>query len=314
MRFLPGLTALDAPLATFLAENCHAFTRAELLDIRTRTSLENTLRSGEAVRILPGIYAGADHARAPLVRGEAINLWHPGGLVTGSLALHLYSAHLPEPPGGTMRVTHGSHPRTPAWLRSIQGAEVRAWRAPQGVDCTLPELALLDAWRLAPPHTRRNLVWEALWQRVCSWRQLAVALERTPRLPQRVVLEQMLRWFKAGATSPLEVRARFDTFTGPAFADLEWQVWLDLGVRQLRADGFHRASRTTLEPEGDAYHSTRAARDADRARRTDLIAAGYAPVHFGWRDIADRPGWCRERLLTTIANRTSLLGGHDGRK
>jgi very-short-patch-repair endonuclease len=71
----------------------------------------------------------------------------------------------------------------------------------------------------------------------------------------------------------------------------------------------HRRAAVVVELDGDRYHSTRQARDNDRERQTDLAAAGFMVIRFGWRDVADRPAWCRERLLRSVNARLARAGG-----
>lgn len=307
MRPIPGLVHADAALAPFLAANAHAFTRADLLDRWSRRELENALHDGHAVRVLPAVYAAPAHGSLPHVRGEALNLWHPPGLVTGALALHLFAKTLPVPKVADLRVTNGKRPRAPQWVRCRQGDPVHTSSFANGVACTVPARALLDAWRYAPPRERRNVLWEALWSRVCTWRQLARELERAPRVGGRRDLERVLGWFEGGATTPLEVMAQYETFADARFREFERQVQLSLPTRNATPDMLHRRTMVAVELDGDKYHSTREARDADRQRRTELAAAGYTVIGFGWRDVFDRPQWCRERLLQAVAARERLL-------
>ena len=309
MRPLPGLTPTSLPLAEFLSANVHAFSRDDLLQHWTRRALENALHAGHAVRLLPGVYAASNNSAVPRVRGEALNLWHPAGLVTGPLALHMYAARLPAPPMAHMRVEKGTRPRAPGWVVCVQGQALMTSSSPRGVDCTVPAVALLDAWRFANPSARRDVLWEALWARVCTWRQLKGELDRASRVAGRRELEQVLGWFSEGATTPLEVRAKHEVFTGPRFREFERQVPLHLPTRRAVPDMLHRRAMVAVELEGDRFHSTREARDRDRERRNDLVAAGYAVVEFGWKDIATRPEWCRERVLTVVAGRLGRPGG-----
>ncbi|WP_159448725.1 endonuclease domain-containing protein [Demequina sp. NBRC 110053] len=168
--------------------------------------------------------------------------------------------------------------------------------------------ALLDAWRYAPAAERRNVLWEALWARVCTWRQLWRELERTPQVAGRRDLERVLGWFAEGATTPLEVRARHEVFADARFREFEWQVPVALPHRRATVDMLHRCAMVAVELDGDRYHSTRHARDDDRERQTDLVAAGLVVLRFGWADITQRPEWCRERLLTTVAGRLASPG------
>lgn len=303
MRPLPGLSRLDEPLIPFLLANPHAFSRSELLTHWSRRHLENAVSTGAAHRILPGVYCATEHVHRPRVLAEAINLWHPAGLVTGPLALHLYANTLPVPTIAHLHVTRGHRPLTPAWIRCHQGEVLRHSSSPHGIRSTVPARALLDAWRFAPVAERRNILWEALWAKVCTWRQLKREVDRMYRIAGRRDLERILGWFAAGAKSPLEARARYVTFADARFREFEWQVELGLGVRDATVDMFHRRTAVVVELDGDKYHSTRNARDSDRERQTLLAAAGYAVVRFGWNDIVNRPEWCRNQVLAVIAAR-----------
>lgn len=308
MRPLPQPGARAPSLAQFLDGSPHAFHRHELTSVWSRRQLDSALRDGAATRVLTGIYCGAAHAGTPLVRGEALVLWQPGGAVTGTAALHLYAPELAPPHRMDLVVPLGNRLSPPAWATIHQTGPVRSHIIAQGVRCAEMPRALLDAWRYAAPRDRHNLLWEALWARVCTWRQLGRELERAPRVSGRRDLKRILGWFAEGATSPLEVRAKHEAFADARFRDFEWQVPLKLPTRCATPDMLHRRALVAVELDGDRYHATRAARDADRERRTDLTAAGYAVLGFGWRDVVDRPGWCRERLLTTVASRLEHLG------
>lgn len=101
MRPLAGIAKPHHELVPFLTHTAHAVTRAEVLQHWTRRALENALRSGDVTRVLPGIYAATVHMRRPRVWGEALNLWHPAGRVTGALALHLLNGSFPAPSSQT---------------------------------------------------------------------------------------------------------------------------------------------------------------------------------------------------------------------
>lgn len=305
MRLIPGLTPTAGPLHRFLRVNAHAFTRAELLTHWSQWALKASIRNGTARRILPGVYSAPEHAHKARVLGEAMNLWHPAGLVTGPLALHLYANTLPVPNVAHLHVTRGHRPRTPAWIHCHQGEVLRHSSSPHGIRSAVPARALLDAWRFAPVAERRNILWEALWAKVCTWRQLQSELERMYRVAGRRDLERVLVWFAAGATSPLEVRAKHEVFDDARFREFEWQVKLRLQSRDVTVDMVHMRTAVVVELDGDTYHSTREARDTDRERQTLLAAAGYAVLRFGWYDIVRRPEWSRKQLLAVLASRSA---------
>ncbi|WP_152649222.1 DUF559 domain-containing protein [Demequina flava] len=308
MRILTDLTPVSGSLPDFVAANAHSFTREELLRHWSRRQLDAGIRAETVTRLLTGVYCGTTHATDPVVLGEALTLWQPRGYVTGVAALHLHAPSLPPPTTYDLVVPDGHRLTAPNWVRVRQTGRVTLATAPCGVRCVAPARALLDAWRYAAPAARRPILWEALWTRVCTWKQLHGELERTPRVSGRRDLGRILAWFGEGATSPLEVRAKHETFADARFREFEWQASVTLPTRRLRPDMLHRRAMVAVELDGDRYHSTRAARDADRERRTNLTAAGYAVLGFGWRDVVNRPEWCRERVLKTVAGRFSPPG------
>src|SRR5690606_23569486 len=131
----------------------------------------------------------------------------------------------------------------------------------QGVFCTEMPRALLDAWRYSPVEFRRDVLWSALWARACTVRELERELERTSRAAGRSDFERLLAWFREGATSPLEVRAKHETFADARFREFEWQVRLPLRGRPAYVDMMHRRARVAVELDGDHYHATRDQRD-----------------------------------------------------
>ncbi|WP_159449160.1 type IV toxin-antitoxin system AbiEi family antitoxin domain-containing protein [Demequina sp. NBRC 110055] len=309
MRLILDLMARDRPLAEFLASNAHAFTRSDLVSGWSRVALERVVHDGNAERILPGVYCGRAHRAHPVVMGEALNLWHPAGLVTGPLAVHLYAPSMPVPAVAHVRVINGRRPRAPSWVRTIQGDSVTRKSYPKMIGCTVPQDAVLDAWRVGSPGDRLDFLWQALWTKVCTARQLSSTLAQAHRVPSRSALQQVLNWFRDGATSPLEVRAKYETFADARFREFEWQVPLVFGPRRAVVDMLHRRAMVVVELDGDRFHSTVRARNDDRNRQTDLTAAGYSVVRFGWNDITQRPEWCRERVLRTVAGRLARRSG-----
>lgn len=308
MRPLPDSPQPWRRPSDHLDQHVHAYRRDELLRCWSTRQLTQAVADGTVARILPRIYCGSRHVATPAVRGEALNLWHPRGLVTGALALHLYTSELPAPPEAAILVAHGTQPRSPNWARIVQGIMPRLAGLPGNVRCTPPERALLDAWRMAASSDREEVIWGALWAQTCTWRELQSEVTRAAKVPGRRRLERMLGWFADGATSPLEVRARHQTFVGREFREFERQVPVVLPSRVARPDMLHRRAWVAVELDGDRYHSTRDARDRDRARDTELTAAGYAVLHFGWRDIVDRPEWCRRTVLATVAGSLARPG------
>ncbi len=308
MRSIAGLTEIDGPLVPFLEANPHAFTRAELVAGWSRRQLDAGLRSDAISRLLPGVYCGTRNAQDRVVKGEALNLWAPRALVTGALAIDLYAGTTFAASHVDLITNNGDTLHPPDWVRVHQIGRTRSSGMPRSVSCTVPERAVLDAWRFAPPGSGANLVYEALWRRTCTSTQLTREIARAPRVQGRRSLLRLLADFNDGAISPLEVRARREVFTGRRFREFEWQVKLRVGHRVALADMLHRAARLVVELDGERYHSTSDALENDRERDVDLAAAGFLTVRFGWSDVTRRPQWCRERLLAILATRLPGAG------
>ena len=308
MRSIPGTSLPTVRLSDYLASQPHAFARDELTTQWSRHQLDVAMGSGTLVRVLPGVYAAVEHWHKPVVIGEALNLWAPRAIVTGALALHLLNPGLPAPPKADLLTANGDRMHPPPWVRVHQAGVPQYAVSASGVRCAVAERALLDTWRLADPGRRRAVLYEALWARVCTWRQLHRELARAPRVAGRRDLERVLGWFAEGATTPLEVHAKHSTFADAPCREFEWQVRLPLATRNPVVDMVHRAAMVVVELDGDRYHASRVARDDDRERQTDLVAAGYAVIRFGWRDVVDRPQWCRERLLGVVSLRHAAPG------
>ncbi len=162
---------------------------------------------------------------------------------------------------------------------------------------------MLDAWVRADARDRAAVLYEALWLRIAGPRRLMNAAARLSRLPDRRRFDQIMTDFTTGATSPSEVRARRDVFTGRAFRELEWQVSLVVRGRRRTADALHRRARVVVELDGAAFHTTRRQVARDRERDADFAAEGWLTVRFSFGDLRDRPDWCRRTLAAILERR-----------
>lgn len=305
MRTSPESASRRQSLSSFLEASAHAYTRAELTAQWSRNSLDTALRAGTVVRALPDVYISTTHAHTSAVRGEALNLWAPQGLVTGALAASLYLPHREPPAVADLVAIHGQHLRAPAWVRLHQTTRLPSLAHLNGVACTPPARTALDVWRYAKPKERRADLYAVLWDRLCSAEDLIAEVQNTARVVRRLELLSLLVDFTSGATSPLEVMARRDIFADARFAELEWQVPLRLGGRIAVADILHRRAKLVVELDGRRFHSSPEARHADHLRDIELLAAGYSTFRVTWADATRRPEWCRQKLLAAVRSRLS---------
>ncbi len=290
-------------LARWLETQPRAVSRAELLARWSTWSLDTAISRGTVVRVLPGVYAGPSHAAEALVRAQAVCLWSRRATVGGLSAMQLCNHELPAPTTVDIVLPYGSRVRSPDWVRVREQRGVRTWCHLREVRCLVPEAALLDAWHREPVGIGRDVVYRALWLRVCTPGQLARALAAAPRVSGRRDLARLLAQFEAGATSPLEVMARREVFVGRRFGEFEWQAELVIAGRPRRPDMLHRRARLVVELDGRRYHSGDDAAARDRARDTEFAAAGFTTLRFGFQDLCRRPEWCRAAVSRAVEAR-----------
>ncbi|WP_152649142.1 endonuclease domain-containing protein [Demequina flava] len=291
-------------LEAFLNHEPRVLSREQAVQRWGRRALDGEVAAGTVVRLLPDVYCGRELRADPIVWALGLNLWHPAGLVTGGLALHLHRPQLPAPSLASIRVASGFRPRARDWVACIQGIVPETEGYAQGVRTVPTAWALVDAWRTSPPQARRNIFYEAFWARAFGLEYLRRIMEVSPRLPGRAELLRLIDACEAGATTPLERIAQEETFVRPPFDEFEWQATLDLGHRRVRPDMLHRKKKVIVELDGARYHESRTAQSADHERDIDLAAAGYTTLRFGWRDLTKRPAWCRRRVIEVLERRS----------
>jgi len=288
--------------------------RATALSTLGRRGFDRLRAETRLIRVLPGLYAPADVAGDHRVRCRSVWLWSRGrALIAGASALHLHDPRVAAPARVHAIAPVGHQPLRAPW------ADLRLTATPErnsrvdGIGALAPADAVVDAWSRAAPDERKGLLYEALWHEFASAQAVVSATLRRRRVPQRQVIDRILRNFLDGATSPTEVLAKREVLTGAAFADLEWQVRLTIRGRTRYADALHREARVVVELDGDRYHSTRAQREADRERDADFAAEGWQTVRLGYSDLRDRPRWCRETVAAVIGGRLAGRRDHQHR-
>ncbi|MDX5318757.1 MAG: endonuclease domain-containing protein, partial [Actinomycetes bacterium] len=204
-------------------------------------------------------------------------------------------------------VPHGARgPRAP-------GLAVRRRERPPGTVAragaqVLPrEDAVVDAWARAPRHQRKTLLYDALWHRIVTARQVVRAASRVSRVPDRRRLDAILGDFLDGATSPTEVMAKREVFRHRRYSEFERQVPMRVAGRDRTLDMLHRRARLVVELDGDKYHGDRDAQVRDDERGVELMSEGFASVRFRYRDLRDRPDWCRTMVDRALVHRLAAL-------
>jgi hypothetical protein len=80
------------------------------------------------------------------------------------------------------------------------------------------------------------------------------------------------------------------------------KVWRDSSRTIARVDAFF-PDFLIVELAGHATHSSRAARQADEQRRTELTLQGKRVITFTHEDVRDRPTWVADQLVIAVRGR-----------
>lgn len=285
-----------------------AMTRDELVARLGRRGLDAALAERRLARVLPGIFAPADMRSDHRVLCHAAALAGGGGLlIAGRSALHLAHADYAPPARVEALVPpHGYAPSAPwLWTRSV--GYVSEPPKLHGRLVLAPADAAIDAWARVAARDRKAVLYDALWLALASPAAIATASERRLAIPQRALAAEILNDFLAGSESPGEVMARREVFRHPRYDEFERQVPVVAGGRRRPIDMLHRRAKLAVEIDSERYHGSPDAVARDHERDVELAALGYMTVRYRYRQLRDRPAWCRDTLDRTLAARIAGL-------
>lgn len=293
-----------------LLPQARPFTYADLCAAASRHGIDGAIRRGEIVRVLPGFYASAVHADSWAVRARAAIAWAgPRALIGGTSALFAWEVIEAAPSTVHLVLPHGAHRRPPRWLQVstvTYSVPSRRWQGDMPV--ALAEFAVAQAYGRARTDQRAELVYQAFRSRAVSAESMARALQMMPRVRARASLVARVTYAADGVESFLEERGLRHVFTGPPFRHWLRQHRVRAGGRGFRLDLYDPDTSTAFELDGAAAHGTLENRQADVERDALLAGVGILTVRFTYRDVFDRPEWCREVALRVVAERGGEAG------
>jgi very-short-patch-repair endonuclease/predicted transcriptional regulator of viral defense system len=172
-----------------------------------------------------------------------------------------------------------------------------------GIPCTTVARTLLD---LAEVLNRRGLeraIERAEVLRLFDLRAVQDVLARANGRRGAAVLRAVLARLGEPALTEHELEERFLGLCRIArLPTPEVNAWLDIDDDPaVKADFLWRRERVIVETDGYETHGTRQAFERDRLRDQRLKRAGYEPLRFTWRQVAERPGWVSETVAALVA-------------
>lgn len=299
----------------------HHVLLAEHLDTRavmTRAQIERAfgvhalkacLTEGSVSRVLPGVYASPSHALDPEVRCRAAAAWIGGnGALTGAAALWAYGCFRRPPTTVALAVAPEFKRASPPWIRLYRTRGATPMRRVQGMTAVTPALAIVHEW--TSRRSRREAGWVVEAARTGRVRrgELARAVVAAPRVWARKELLQLAQLTDDGVSSFLEHRARAVVFRGGPYSHLQWQHRVVVRGREKFLDAYDETARLALEFHGERYHSGDEAVQRDAEREALIATLGIQVLRFTYRDIMERPGWCRDIYREVRRARLALLG------
>jgi very-short-patch-repair endonuclease len=140
-----------------------------------------------------------------------------------------------------------------------------------------PARTLLDLATRLSPHDLERAVNEALVQKLSTKQELNRLARRSSALEAALAYEPALTRSEAEDRLLALVRA----------ARLPPRT--NVKVTRYEVDFLWPGERLTVEVDGFAFHSSRAAFERDRTRDADLQAAGYRVTRVTWRQLIREP-------------------------
>lgn len=297
-------TAHSRALESYVSRQVRSFSIRELTLVSSAQAVRVAVANGALVRLMKGIYLATEHADSFVVRAHAALRWAgPSGVLTGESALFLWGV-TPDPPQEIHVALFAATGRTaPHWIR-VTRTEARFDTA-EWMSFTIAraEPALVQTYGRLPRSSRETLVFDGVRRGVLLAPKLADVLQGTYRVRARKDLQRVVSAILVGDESHLERKGSATVFATNSLKQLLRQHRIRVDGTSYRLDYYDPETRTAIELDGAAYHGDLKARTRDITRDVTLAAQGILTMRFGYRDVMDRPDWCREKIVQTLRAR-----------
>lgn len=261
-------------------------------------------RSGLVAAVLRGRWAATEHAESVITRAHAATaVLGRGSALIGVNAAAAWGLCCPNQEAVTATAHYGARRSTAAWLRVVRRRDALESRQIGVLTVCAPAVAVVTAHAELDCRAGDELVYASVRTRLATASELHEALEACRVTGRRRELRRAIARAEEGCESVLEADAAQGAFRGAAFSDWVRQHRLLLDGVPVRLDMYHPASRTAVEIDGAAFHSSPEEVAADKRRDVLLARHGIQVVRFGTRDLRTHPLWCRESTLRIASTR-----------
>jgi len=274
-----------------------------------RAALRAAVRSGAVTRLLPMLYVATEHAESTLTRVHAATTWvGSGSVVIGPAAASAWE--LCDPPRTIMVTAPLSMSRAvPPWLTFRRIAECPPTAFWHGCLVAAPAWAVATAYGHLPRDQADEMVYRAVRQGLATPGEIGEVAASLGSVRGRRALVATVAAAAAGSESFLETVALRTVFVAKEFAGFIRQHRLRADGVSYRLDMYDPATRTAVELDGAIAHEGTGHRARDVRRDARLASIGIVTLRFVYRDLTERPAWCREMVVSTIARRGAMRVG-----
>ncbi|WP_297081476.1 endonuclease domain-containing protein [uncultured Demequina sp.] len=151
---------------------------------------------------------------------------------------------------------------------------------------------------------RSEVVFGTLRSGAASLEDFQEALDLVPRVRMRRELRRDLDAAARGAESWLEAASLRGLFNTQEFRRLIPQHTVMVRGMTFRLDLYDASTRTAIELDGSSYHSAPGHQESDRVRDAELATVGIQTVRLSYRQVVERPEWCRETVRDVLRARS----------
>lgn len=262
-------------------------TTAQLLEVLSRSRLDTRIRTGELIKVWPGVYSGDEPDNLTRLRGLDLRAGGPVAICLGTAAAaygfdteEVIDLHVLNPDGHQLRASDGLiiHRRDGAPLAMAAGraATTAAWTAVEVARALRRPraLATLDA---------------ALRTGACDRGQLFDAVSEQYGRRGIVHVRELVPHAAAAAESPMESEARLVMLDGHLPApELQYEI-VDRSGRMWRLDFAWPLGKLAVEYDGFDWHSDPASFARDRQKRAALQEMDWTVLSIVADDVRRRP-------------------------
>jgi very-short-patch-repair endonuclease len=199
-------------------------------------------------------------------------------------------------PGSTGRRRRGIRVHSGATLTSADVTRV------QGLPTTTIARTLLDLAATTEARGIERMIDQAEVMGIYDGGAVADVLERAGRRRGTARLRTVLESFETGRTHTELEELFLAACRKAGLPRPRVNQWMTLDGEEIQIDFLWPAQRVAVETDGWATHRTRGAFEADRRRDQRLAVAGWRPVRFTWRQVANRPREVVDTLRPLLAH------------